>query len=174
MAPKNSFRVPKNFLWLVAVGLLVANQADKPTVRAAYSRLRALVTDQIAPSTPLDVSTLAEPYRAFWQSVAGLTAQQRTALREFYSGLARSLRADPPSEPVLVSTTSVRAAHRAGLLFLWKGSLDSTSNPSLQSSIEGVLDSVLGRESVPLNPSLRQQAADGFDTMARLCASGSR
>lgn len=174
MGTKSFLRFPKNFWWLVAAGVLVANQADKPTVRAIVSRLAALVPASVTPQPPLDVDHLDDSYKAFWQSIASLTPQQRAALRDFYSGLARSLRSDPPSEPVLTTTTSVRTAHRAGLLFLWKGSLDSTSNPSLQSSIEGVLDSVLGRESVPLNPNLRQKSADGFDQMARLCASANR
>ena len=173
-APKISFRTPKNFLWVVVAGLLVASQAGNDQFEPLVRAVRGFIGNKLAvvvPTPVLPLGDLSEPYKAFSVAVASLTPQQVAALQDYYSGLARALRSDPQGEPVLPTTTSVRTAHRAGLLFLWKGSLDSVSNPSLQSSIEGVLDSLLGRESVPLNPSLRQKAADGFDKLAQICAS---
>ena len=167
---KKNWQTPKIFWALLLGGLLVANQADKPTFQAALrALLRAVPVSPVLPSVVDD--EIQGAYRPFWQAIGTLTPQQRKNLGEFYAGLARSLRADPQAEPVFASTTSVRAAHRAGLLVLWRGFLDANPNPSLQSGIEGVLDETLGREQVPLNPTLRAKAADGFDKMALLCAS---
>lgn len=175
---KKVLHTPKKFWVVLAIGLLAANQADKPQIRETLNYVISVTTRAIAPAIsrvePVDVASLLPHYKAFWQSVSLLTKQQRSDLGEFYLGMSRSLRADPLTEPVLTTTTSVRAAHRAGLLFLWKGFRDSSSNPSLQSSIEGVLDDCLGRESVPLNPNLRSKAADGFEQMARICATATR
>lgn len=169
---KKTFTRPKFFVPLLVVGLLVASQADKPYLQAALQAILRAVAAPVSPVFPqVDCSQTPDAFKPFCQALPTLTSQQRADLQVFYAGLAKALRADPQAEPVFTSTTSVRSAHRAGLLFVWRGFLDAAPNPSLQSGIEGVLDSILGREQVPLNPSLRSQAADGFDLMARLCAS---
>lgn len=92
----------------------------------------------------------------------------RRAMAHAYQILARSLAGDPDSEPVFDSTAAVRLAHRAALLFVWKGVLDNAADkyPGLREELEGALEKRIGMEDVPLNPTIRQEAVRAFQEIA--------
>lgn len=92
----------------------------------------------------------------------------RTAMAEAYSILARSLSSDPENEPVFDNTAAVRAGHRAALLTVWRGVLGNKPGkyPGLREQLEGVLDKRIGLDDVPLNQGVRQEAVRAFQEIA--------
>lgn len=121
----------------------------------------------------VDVDALSQSLKAFKTSVSALSPKDRAALGEFYVGFGRAVEADPQADPVIKTTTDLRAAHRAGLLFLWRGFLGNASDKysGLRESIEGVLTEFVGSAEVPLNPAIRASGVAACKQMAALCQS---
>jgi len=100
--------------------------------------------------------------------VAGLakqmTATDRAALRETYAILSRSIAANPETDPVFPDTASVRRAHRAALLAVWRGVLGNEPGKyaGLREGLEGYLTNALGDADVPLTPELQARVAKTF------------
>lgn len=174
--PQKSLATPKFFWVLLAGGLLVAKGPANGLPGLVEIILGAARLVAPAVVTPVDGNTLPAPYRKLNQDLAALTPAEVRQLGDFYAGLARSLKADPPDEPVLTTVQGVRAAHRAGLLFLWRGILNVPPDkyPSLRGSIEGVLSDAIGEADVPLSPSIKQAAIACFEQVAALCQSVTR
>lgn len=99
---------------------------------------------------------------------AKMTADDRAALSETYAILSRSIAANPPEEPVFPDTASVRRAHRAALLAVWKGAMgnDAGKYPGLRESLEGYLHNSLGMDDVPLNPELQARVVKTFSDIS--------
>ena len=173
---KNSLGTPKNFWVLVVVGLFVVNAPSKGLPGSLVALVRQLVPMVPGVVRPVDDLTLPAAYRPLNRDLAALTREEVRMLGEFYSGLARALKADPPDEPVLTTVEGIRAAHRAGLLFLWRGILNIPPDkyPSLRDSIEGVLSDAIGKADVPLSPTIKQAAIACFEQVAALCQNATR
>jgi hypothetical protein len=97
-----------------------------------------------------------------------MSRAERQAMSEAYEILARAVDANPVDEPVFDTTSSLRDAHRAALLVVWQGVLGSRAGkyPDLREQLEGAMDQRIGREDVPLTPTLQEQAAKAFRAMA--------
>lgn len=125
------------------------------------------VLPQLRPATP--VAPLAVvPFEQIARLAHGMSAQDKAAMREAYLTLSRSVSADPADDPVFVDVAAVRRAHRAALLFVWKGVLDNKSGevPGLRDALEGAISSRVGTDEVPLNPSLKAETAKAFSDIA--------
>lgn len=94
--------------------------------------------------------------------------QDRTNMAEAYQILARAVAADPQDEPVFDSTQAVRLAHRAAMLAVWRGVLGNKPDkyPGLGEKLEGVLEQRIGKDDVPLNPTIRQESVRAFQEIA--------
>lgn len=110
----------------------------------------------------------AKPFPEVAAAAAGLTAGDRESLAQAYDILSRSVAANPEVEPVFVDTASIRKAHRAALLTVWRGVLDNKEGqvPGLRAALEGALQGRVGVEDVPLNPTLQRTAAQAFADLA--------
>jgi hypothetical protein len=171
--PKKSWTTPKGFWVALVVGLLAVSPPSKQVIEAA---LRAAVRP-VTPTIPgVEPADLHPPYKAFWQAIQPVSRSDVEHLATFYTGLARAIESDPPAERVLTSTASVRAAHRAGMLFLWRGFVGETPGkyPGLRESMEGALTAAIGDSDVPLTDSLRKSAATCFHQMAAVCQTATR
>ncbi len=119
------------------------------------------------PAVPVIVP-VERPFPEVAAAAAGLTAGDRESLAQAYDILSRSVAANPKVEPVFVDTASIRKAHRAALLVVWRGVLDNKEGqvPGLRSALEGALQGRVGVEDVPLNPTLQEAAAKAFADLA--------
>ena len=159
---------------LVAGGLLSVSIPANGLPDVLRGVLGFLFAPAVAPVVPgVDVENLTPPYAALRQELLALTPAELGHVRDFYAALSRAVEADPASDPVMPTTASLRLAHRAGLLFLWRGALGNQPDkyPSLRVGIEGVLTDAIGEADVPLNPAIKQDAASCFSTVAALCQS---
>jgi hypothetical protein len=148
-------------LWAALVaGIFAAHRLDK-----------VLPSPPSPTPAPVNPSTLTPALLAFGQSMSSVKREDAVIVSDYYRSLATALAADPLAEPVVTSTAELRRAHRAGLLFLWRGMMNNSADkyPSLRSSIEGVLNEAIGSEDVPLNPAIREKAVEAFNQMAALC-----
>lgn len=174
--PQKSLATPKFFWVLLVGGFLVAKGPANGL--SGLPELLVQVTRLVVPAVvrPVDDLTLPAPYRKLNQDLGRMTPDEVRNLGDFYAGLARSLKADPPEEPVLTTVEGIRAAHRAGLLFLYRGILNIPPDkyPSLRGSIEGVLSDAIGEADVPLNPTIKQAAIACFEKVAALCQTVTR
>ena len=111
---------------------------------------------------------LVAPHVSIASAAGSLPAEDRKAIAEMYMGLSRAVAANPEVDPVFTSTADIRHGHRAALLCVYRGLLDAQPGaaPGLKEAIEGAMDMGVGREDVPLNPSLQQQAAKTFVDIA--------
>jgi hypothetical protein len=93
-----------------------------------------------------------------------MTAAERSGLSQSYAIVGRAIEGNPAEEPVFPDTASVRRAHRAALLMIWKGAFENEPGkyPGLREALEGEVARALGDADVPLNPTLQQQAAQTF------------
>jgi len=141
-------------LFCIALGLafLVYRQQAAPTPRPPVPD----VTPDVTPSSGL--VALARQ----------MTADERLAMREGYQILARMIAANPTDEPVFPTTGSVREAHRAALLAVWRGVLGNEPGKyaGLREELEKGLAQKLGSDDVPLNPTLQQEAVRAFQQNA--------
>lgn len=90
----------------------------------------------------------------------GMSQADRSALEQTYAILARTIEANPAIDPVFSDTGSVRRAHRAALLAVWRGVLGNQPGkyPGLREALEGVLSKNLGDDDVALSPTLQEKA----------------
>lgn len=93
-----------------------------------------------------------------------MTAAERSGISDGYAILGRAIQANPADEPVFPDVASIRRAHRAALLVVWRGVFDNQPGkyPGLREALEGEVARGLGDADVPLNPALQQQAAQTF------------
>lgn len=174
MNPKNSWSTPKFFWVVIAGGLLAVNAPANGLPGLVRQVVELIRIPSPAPTIPgVDVEKLTPPYAALRLELAALTPLELSSLGDFYTGLSRAVAADPASDPVMPTTASLRLAHRAGLLFVWRGGLGNQPDkyPSLRVGIEGVLTDAIGEADVPLNPAIKQSAAACFSKVAALCQS---
>lgn len=98
-----------------------------------------------------------------------MTSDERAALSDCYAILARAVEANPLDEPVIESTSELMAAHRAGLLFVWRGVLAGKPDkyPGLREELEGIVTAAVGTSDVPLNAGIQRTAAAAFNDISR-------
>lgn len=121
-----------------------------------------------APVTPPTPAPVVAPFSDLANIAQKLSREDRKALEDAYETLSRSVAADPPDDPVMVDTAAVRRAHRAALLFVWRGVLGNQAGEvaGLREALEAALDQRIGSEEVPMNPALRATTAKAFDDIA--------
>lgn len=137
----------------------------------SYGLLRATaaidaLTDPPSPGPgPTPVTT---PVEGLSEYRGRLTRDERAALSQAYDILSRSVAANPAVDPVFPDTTALRAAHRAALLCVWRGVLDNDPGKyqGLREALEGAVESRIGKDDIPLNPALQQEAAKAFADIA--------
>lgn len=117
--------------------------------------------------TPV-IPSAVTPFPDITAVARGMTASERRDMSEAYAVLSRAVAANPAAEPVFEDTGSVRRAHRAALLLVWKGVLNNEAGkyPGLREGLEGALAKRIGTDEVPLNPALQQQTAQAFADIA--------
>lgn len=96
-----------------------------------------------------------------------MTSEERQAVHDFYSTLGRSVAGDPDAEPVFPTNASVRTAHRAGMLMLWKGALGNESGkyPELRKALEDFLAENVGLDNVNLSPEKKDEMGQQFQKL---------
>ena len=153
MTPKkaNTLLALPNLFLLVAVTLI-------------FSANRLAITSNPAlPATPAG--------NDLYSTCRSMQKADRNAIGALYKILAKSVEGDSATNPVLYSTSQLRAANRAGLLFVWKGELGNPENkyPNLRAGLEKEFTSVIGLEDLPLNPELRGKAVALFNKIGQAC-----
>lgn len=115
------------------------------------------------PSQPFPIVPVA-PVTGLAAVAQQMTAEERSAVHDFYEAFGRAIAADPENEPVFSTTTSVRTAHRAGMLMVWRGILDNNAGkyPTLRDELEKFLSSAVGMADVPLNQARKQEIGKAF------------
>lgn len=124
---------------------------------------------RIAPSLPVPAPSVAVPFEDIGKIASVLNQDDKVALRESYMILARAIKEDPASDPVFLDTAAVRRAHRAALLAVWKGLLNNKTGeiPGLKDALESAVNSRIGTGDIPMNPSLKGEAAKAFEDIAQ-------
>lgn len=122
----------------------------------------------VLPVTPTPVVPAVAPISGLAKFLPAMSREDRAALSDAYAVLQRSVAANPVSDPVFPTVGSVRNAHRAALLCVWRGVLGNQPGkyPGLSDALEGVLVERLGKDDIPLNPALQQEAAKAFGEIA--------
>ena len=122
------------------------------------------VTPTIVPVVPLPPDTLG-----LNSVVQGMSADDRTALRETYATLSRAVADDTSDEPVFATTGAVRSAHRAALHVVWKGAMNNNPGkyPGLREGIERVMADEVGMDDVAMSPALRSSVSQTFDKLSK-------
>lgn len=107
---------------------------------------------------------VGRPFPDVAAKAAALTPQQRKDLSQTYAILGRSVAADPAEDRVFPDTAAVRRAHRAALLFVYKGVMQGATGaaPGLREALEGSLDARIGGGDIPMNPTLQAETAKAF------------
>lgn len=106
----------------------------------------------------------AKPMAGLAAYARKMTAAERSGLSDGYAIIGRAIQANPADEPVFPDTASIRRAHRAALLVVWRGAFQNQPGkyPGLREALEGEVARGLGDADVPLNPALQEQAAQTF------------
>lgn len=137
----------------------------KDTFRLVLAAALAIgyLTYRNNPSLPFPVVPVA-PVTGLAAVAQQMTAEERNAVHDFYEAFGRAIAADPENEPVFATTTSVRTAHRAGMLVVWRGILDNNAGkyPALRDELEKFLSSAVGMADVPLTPARKQEIGKAF------------
>lgn len=122
----------------------------------------------ILPPAPGPVVPVVAPVSGLAKFLPAMSRDDRSALADAYSVLQRSVAANPASDPVFPTVGSIRNAHRAALLCVWRGVLGNQPGkyPGLSDALEGVLAERIGKDDIPLNPALQQEAAKAFGDIA--------
>lgn len=131
---------------------------------AAYMLVRSpSVPVNVRPVTPA-VAPVAEIHAVAQR----MDREDRDALAEGYSLLSKAVGSDPVDDPVFIDTATLRRAHRAMLLFVWRVHLDNKPEtvPGLKEAVEGAFSQRIGTNDVPLNPDTRQSAAKALADIA--------
>lgn len=124
---------------------------------------------RLAPMVPVVVAPPSvAPFESVGKLTAGMSQEDRVAIRQAYTILARSVKEDPAEDPVFLDTAAVRRAHRAALLTVWKGVLNNKTGevPGLREALEGAVNARIGTGDIPLNPALKGEAAKAFEDIA--------
>ena len=110
----------------------------------------------------------AVPFESVGSLSSSLSTDDKAALREAYLILSRAIAADPAVEPVFLDTAAVRRAHRAALLSVWAGVLANKAGevPGMREALESSVNSRIGTADIPMNPSLKADAAKAFADIA--------
>lgn len=129
-------------------------------VAAAYLVFRL----GVPAATPTPVPTPATPFPAVAAVAAGMGVEDRNALAQAYSILARAVTANTVTEPVFPDTAAVRRAHRAALAYVWQAVLQNKPGEveGLREALEKALADRIGTDDVPLNPELQKDTAAAF------------
>lgn len=172
MTPQKILWHPNYIFGLAALFVFVSHRVD-------LGRLTDLIRPSPTPAVvvpAVDLNALTPALRTLFDNLRRVSRDDLDTLATFYAGLARGVAADPPEEAVLTSTGQLRRAHRAGLLFVWRGiqNNDPAKYEGLGASIEGVLTEAIGAADVPLNPTIRLSAVECFNKVAALCTSARR
>lgn len=140
---------------VIAVGALVA-----------YFMMRGGV--ELNFPTPITPAPAIAPVSEIAEVAKRMPAQDRSAMSEAYSVFARSVMNDPSEDSVYVSMGDVRRAHRAILLWIWRGYLENEPGdvPGLGEALEGTFVRLIGTDDEPLNPSRRAEIAKVLQDMA--------
>lgn len=157
---------------LVPIALLIAAGLVFTGNRGGLEFARAILAPIVNVSPGVDINTLSPAFRELHSSLGAVTSADRQTLSTFYRGLGRAVAADPLAEPVLQTTETVRRAHRAGLLFVWRGLAGNQPDkyPGLSNALSAVLSEALGAGDVPLNPTIRKATEECFNKVGALCA----
>lgn len=97
-----------------------------------------------------------------------MTRADRDTMFKAYDIFSKAVLADPAEEPSFPDMASLRRAHRAMLLVVWRGVLGNEPGkyPGLKEAVEGAFDQRIGSDELLLNPSLKQSAAKGLADIA--------
>jgi hypothetical protein len=165
--PQNFLGWPQKILFLAAALVFVGHRGGLEALTTALG----LPTVVVPAGPAVDPASLTPAFRGLYDALRNVSPEDRDILRQYYSGLSRSVANDPVAEPVLATTSDLRRAHRAGLLFLWTGMAGNKADKyaGLSSGLAGVLTDAVGDGEVPLNPAIRQSAVACFDKVASLC-----
>lgn len=119
-------------------------------------------------ANPVVFPIVSRPFPDVTAKAAALTPEQRVALKQTYGVLSRSVAADPVEDRVFPDTSAVRRAHRAGLLFVYKGVLQGATGaaPGLREALEGSLNARIGDGDIPMNPTLQAETSKAFADLA--------
>lgn len=117
---------------------------------------------------PRPITPAVAPVAELVALVRTMSVRDRTALREAYQILARSIDADPPEEPVFDTVLAIRQAHRAALLCVWRGVLDNPPGkyPGLREALEECVHKRLGSDDAAVSPPIRQDAVAVLNEIA--------
>jgi hypothetical protein len=129
----------------------------------------AYVTYRAAPHVPRSpLAPAVAPFADIGKLAQQLNAEDKAALRDTYTVLARAVEADPAADPVFIDTDAVRRAHRAALLVVWKGVLGNKTGevPGLKDALEGAVAARIGSDDIPMNPQLKADTAKAFTDVA--------
>jgi hypothetical protein len=132
----------------------------------AYGAWR--LSPHIERATPNPTPSVAVPFDSIGKLSSQLNSDDKTALRSAYLILSRSVAADPATDPAFPDTAAVRRAHRAALLFVWKGVLDNKTGevPGLKDALESAVNARIGTAEIPMNPQLKAETSKAFADIA--------
>lgn len=119
----------------------------------------AVVRPPVSPAAPIpEIASVA----------AKMTAEERAAMSDGYVAFSRAVAADPPDDSVFTDAAALRRSHRAMLLCVWRGVLNSESGkyPGLKEAVEEAFDQRIGSDDVLLTPSHKQSAAKALADIA--------
>lgn len=164
---KKIFGQPQIIFILAALGVFVWHRVPLD----ALAVLLKPSTPVVPVVVPVEPQALTPALRAVAQIARQMERSDAQTLGEFYAGLSRSIAGDPAKEPVLPDTAALRRAHRAGLLFVWRGVAGNPPNkyPGLSDALEGALTESIGMADVPLNPAMRQASTELFQKVSSIC-----
>lgn len=123
----------------------------------------------VAPApTPL-VIPVDVPVPALRPFAVQMTGEERDAMSLAYSTLAKAIAANPETDPAFPTTGSVRAAHRAAILAVWRGALGNQLGkyPGLREALESTLADRIGTDDIPLNPSKQSATVKAFNDISK-------
>lgn len=118
----------------------------------------------VAPVTP----SVPPPVAEIAAVASRMKPSDRADMGSAYAMFSRAVAADPVDEPVFPDTASLRRAHRAMLLVLWRGLLGNNPGqvPGLKEAVEGAFAQRIGSADVLLNPDAKQSAAKALADIA--------
>jgi hypothetical protein len=119
----------------------------------------------VAPPTPAPVVTPVTELSTFRSK---MSSQDRESLSQAYEILSRSVAANTTNDPAFPTVGSVRAAHRAALQCVWRGVLGNQPGKyeGLAEALEGAVEKRVGKDDIPLNPTIQQQVVQTFADIA--------
>jgi hypothetical protein len=124
----------------------------------------------VVPVTPVTPVTpdVPPPVAEIAAVASKMKPSDRADMGAAYAMFSSALAADPMDDPVFPDTASLRRAHRAMLLVLWRGLLGNNPGqvPGLKEAVEGAFAQRIGSADVLLNPDAKQSAAKALADIA--------